>query len=328
MKMRNDLFIGAAQENNIIAVVIFSLDDYINIFGLTIADYKDYLLKLQGFLEDISLDDPVHVVRVPFDLNHFDRWIKQNPQWDGKLEGYGMWALEVAKEPETLASLLAQKSVFPAAPEWERFVVMPLYGVALAMIEDEEDFSWLCGRLPGNRLCNVIEKVRQFFSDVPSLKPFSKLRCKGISVFVGDRFIPPPALEEAEEHFIEVTEIDTPMLVLPVPRQIRITRSMLDLDLSEGFVLLPVLFPLVIAGANEDVQYCENLLVENGGLMPDVSDAISEIFAEKAGGGKPVIVITFAPVNFVERVLEHIDEKIEEGIEEFNKSDRILRRVK
>lgn len=326
--METNLFTGVVQENDILAATIFSLDDYVSIFGGTVDDYKDYLLKLHSLLRNVSLDEPVHIVRVPFDYNRFDRWIKQNPQWKDAQEGYGIWALDVAKEPETLASLLAQKPVFPAAPEWERFVVMPLYGITLAAIENEEDFSWLCGRLPEDKLRNVTEKAKQFFSDVPALKPFSRLRCKGISVFVGDRLIPPPALDEAEEHFVEVTEIDTPRPVLPVPRQIRITRSMLDLDLSEGHVLIPVLFPLVIAGADEDVQYCGNLLEENGGLMPDVSNTIFEIFVKKSKRDNPVAVITFAPANLVEHVLEYVDEKIEEGIEELSKTDRVLRRIK
>lgn len=300
------------------AAAVYQPDDYMVMFSRGIEDYKDYLLNRHYFLEELKENEAVRVIHVSFDRERYSRWLQDNPHWEDGAEARSAWALEVAKNPTVLEEVRSRHPVLPAPPVDEKFTVLVLYGVIPVVMDAPDEIPAVSGRLSHEDIERVALEAREFFSNLPEFERLSPLRCRGMRAFVGDRLVAPPkagAFEDCVNGAVREM-LSTGETVIPVPPACRVRRSDLEDDLAgEMPLLVLLLFPLVLAGAASEVDYCEDLVGENKGKMGSVSEYLREILRGRLGHdgvGEPLFVPEYALEVFLERIIERVDFELED----------------
>ncbi len=264
-----DIFNGVSQENELVAAIVYSLIDYINLFGGTAAQYEDYLLSRFNFLESLSLSKVVRIIDVPFSASGYSRWLDKNPYWKGSREARSAWALDVAKDQKTLAALRA-KHFLPGAPVGEETVSVPYYAVIPTLVGSDKDVKALGGKIPLLYTNQIAGEIREFFNTVPEFKQKSPLRCEGMRLFVGERIIAPRFAEEVMMYFrstlgnLLLTDTNT----LQLPKNCN-TNQHFECLSKKNLVFSPVLLPVVLYGASSELDYCDAFIEEKeASLVP------------------------------------------------------------
>ncbi|WP_353928702.1 hypothetical protein [Desulfofundulus kuznetsovii] len=281
-------------------------------------DYKDYLLNRHYFLEELRENEAVRVIHVPFDRERYVKWLQDNPHWEDGAEARSAWALEVAKDPAALEEVRFRYPVLPAPPLDEEFTVLVLYGVIPVVMETPDEIPAVSGRLPHEDVKQIALEAREFFSGVPEFKWLSPLRCRGVRIYAGERLVAPPKAGTFENYVNDAVRemLNAGEIVIPVPPACRVRRSDLEDDLTgERPLLVLLLFPVVLAGAASEVDYCEDLVEESEGKIGPVSEHLREMLRDKLGHdgvGEPLFVPEYALGMFLERIIESMDFELED----------------
>lgn len=165
----------------------------------------------------------------------------------------------------------------------------------------------------------IAHEVREFFSEVPEFEWLSSLRCRGMRVFVGERLV---ALSKAGAFKDHVTKAVLEILnagesIMSVPPACRVRRSdLLEDDLAgERSLFALLLFPVVLVGAASEIDYCEDLVVKNGGKMNSVSEYLQGVLQDRlkhSNIDEPVFVPEYALRAVLERFVKNIDFELED----------------
>lgn len=272
-----DIFNGVSQENEMVAAIVYSLNDYINLFGGTAVQYEDYLLNRANFLESLSLSNVVRIVDVPFSASGYSKWLNKKPYWKGSSEARSAWALDVAKDQKTLAALRA-KHFLPGVPVGEETVSAPYYAVIPTLIGSDKDVKALGGKIPLPYINQIASEIREFFNTVPEFVQKSPIRCEGMRVFVGERIIAPRFADEVMMYFrstlgnLLLTEANT----FQLPKDCN-THQHFECLNTKNQVFSPVLLPVVLYGASSELDYCDAFIEKNEGFIGSASDIICNL---------------------------------------------------
>jgi len=323
MKQKNmksyGIFDGAAREDTLVAAAVYYYPDYEAIHGSGVDSYRDYLLRRHNFLMGLAAKEPVRVVHVPFDPERYASWLRKNAHWQDGPEARGAWALEVAKDPAELNSLLEKHPALPAAPLEEELTTSVLFGAVPAFFVDSDEAAAAGRRLPRERLADVAKELRAFFAEAPDFQRISPLRCRGLRVFVGERLVPPERAVEAEEALEDTAleMLDGSEQLLPVPAGCRVRRTDFPEEVDEGKnVFAPLLLPVVLAGAASEVEYAESLLEEAGHAVDRVSEAVCralEGISAVRVNGDVLFMSVYEILPFLQDVLESMQCEEPEG---------------
>ncbi|SHE99418.1 hypothetical protein SAMN02745218_01242 [Desulfofundulus australicus DSM 11792] len=301
-----------------VAAAIYLPHDYIAMFSQGMDDYKDYLLNRHYFLEELRENEAVRVIHVPFDRERYVKWLQDNPYWKDGAEARSAWALEVAKNPAALEEVRSRNPVLPAPPLDEEFTVLVFYGVIPVVMEMPDEIPAVSGRLPHEDVEQIALEAREFFSGVPEFKWLSSLRCRGMRIFAGERLVAPPNASAFEDYVNDTVRemLNTREIVISVPSTCRVRRLDLEDDLTgERPLLVLLLFPLVLAGAASEIEYCEDLVEESEGKMGLATKQLREVLRERLGHdrvGEPAFVPEYALGMFLEHVMENMDFELED----------------
>lgn len=263
------IFDGVGRKDHLVAAAVFSFDDYREIKKGGVEQYLDYLLELEDTLDEI--EDPVRILRVPFDWEDYQAWLKESSWQDGP-EARSAWALAVAERPEKLAELRRRRPALPAPPEHEREMVTTLFVPVAAVFRDDVDLEPPVRQLEGQLLAALKEETFGAVPRVPHYRKLSRLRAEGAVVLPGSRLVLPEKLERVEEFFASSSPASGGGGWAAVPRPLRIKRD----DLLEGAPEYPFMaflfFPVVIAGASAEVEFLERWMKETEGFRAATAD--------------------------------------------------------
>lgn len=323
------LFDGVARRDHLVAAAVLGPEDYRDIYGKGIEDYLDYLLELEDVLLD--LEATIRVVRVPFHREMYREWLERSSWQDGP-DARSAWALEVAQNTEMYERLRAERPVLPRAPEEEREVVEVLYVPCPLICHEEPDLGRLPRQLEPETLNNLRNELTDWLPSLPPYRKLSRLRAQGVKFMVGDRLIEPADAYEVEDHFASALPDGGGSGIAKVPRQFRIKVSELEIDAYP--VLIAVLLPLVLRGAEEDVEFLAEWLTEKFVPSTPASEQVRALLqsagweGKKAGPPGPVLTVRGVP-GYLEALFEEYGPEEEEGPhDDTNSRKGSLRRVK
>lgn len=324
------LFDGVARRDHLVAAAVLGPDDYREIYGKGMEDYLDYLLELEDTLLDV--DGTVKVVRVPFHREMYREWLEHSTWQDGP-EARSAWALEVAQNVESYERLRAERPVLPRAPEEEREVVEVLYLPCPLLCYNEEDLQRLSRQLDGQALARLWDKIMAWIPPLPPYRKLSRLRARGLTLAFGDRLIEPADVYELEHHFTSLLLGGSESGIAKVPRRFRIKVPELEIEVYP--LLIAVLLPLVLRGAEEDVEFLAEWLTEKFVPGTTVSEEVRAVLrsagweGEKAGPPGPLLTARGVP-GYLEALFEKYEPEEEEGGPDDGRGSRkrTIRRVK
>lgn len=321
------IYDAVAREDNLVAAAMYFWDDYKEMFKGSVEEYKDYLLERHNFLENLKAAEPVRVVHVPFDPAEYFRWLENSSCWRNGPEARSAWVLDAVKNPEVMERLLKKRPVIPAAPVEEELETLVIFGAVPVVLASEEEAMLIGGRLPRRYLLNVVLEFRRFFAEVPDLQRMSRLRYRGMRLFIGERLVMPDSMSEAEE-FLEdevLKLLPGKERFVPVPPDCRVRRFKLPQEIGcvengeISVVFCPLMLPVVLVGASADIEYCRALLADESGVIEPVSEILCAIFNEMLSSGIRSLIFfdTAYEIEYFLETLEkttHMREKAEDGI--------------
>ena len=304
-----DIFPGIAREGNLVAATVYFPEDYPGKL-----EYGDYLLERHDYLSELIYSDAVRVISVPFSRGSFERWLESNPCWkkaDSATKAHSAWALDVAKSPQTLADLFSERPYLPAPPLQEKTNVLVIYGIVPTVIHADAATNPMSGRLPRSLAELVHAEFQQYFSACPPFRQLGELRCSGLKIHVGDRFVAASALDEFEVYALSETvkHIQSPLLHVPRHCRVNVARP----DGPEGEALLTFsLLPVVLVGSGVELDYCEGLIRKNDGFVSNKVDSVLSEYARHRLGVAVDGVFPFFPAEealfMMEQAISSIDE--------------------
>lgn len=308
---------GVARDGNIIAATFYMPEDYVQMFGKTIEEYKDYLLERHIYLEEMIDTEPVKVTHVPFDPGDYARWLEENSFWRDSSEARSAWALEKAKNPAALRALSEKYPVRPAAPVEEEREARVFCVLVPLLLTDEDEVRLAGRRLPREHLSALASELKRIFAGAEEYTKISSLRCRGMKMFIGERFVPVSDADEAEtlleQEALKLVDDESAGPFLSVPPSCRVCGSkLLDSVRGDKFALVPVMLPVILVGSASELNYCENLL--EGEELEQVSgivcDMINGMFTAEIDGPMPVVPIWEAEI-IADEMLSSITEREE-----------------
>lgn len=290
---------GVAREGNVVAAAYYTPEDYGRLFGKGLDEYKDYLIERQDFLDGIKNTEAVKIIHVPFDPDDYKEWFKKKVAWLDGSEARSAWALEKAKDPAALRALSEKYPVRPAAPVEEKREARA-FGALVPLFLAEEDEARAAGRrLPRERLLSFASKLKELLAGTEEYTKISALRCKGVKLFIGERFVSVSKTDEAEDileqEALKLADDEGADAIMNVPSPCRVRGSEIPCgEEEEGFVLLPVVLPVVLVGSVSELDYCERLLEDAdeedlGRASEVICSMVSDIFKAKVKGSVPIV---------------------------------------
>ncbi len=288
MKSYN-IFPGISREDELVAAPVYFPEDYPG----DPEEYKDYLLERDAFLCDLAHTDAVRIIEFPFSAPRFKKWLASNPQWEkvDVYEAHSAWALDVAKDPGELAAVVKERPCLPAPPFGEEIGTLVLYGIVPTVLEIDATVNPMGGRLPEELTNLVLAEFRRLLSACPPYRRLSRLRCTGLKVHVGDRFVAPDAAEEFEDYVRSGAVRDLEEPVLHVPRRFR--PHTVDGNYEGEALFTFSLLPVVLVGSGVELDYCEGLFKKSISFDSEkINGAVRELVRQRLG------VIMDGPVPF------------------------------
>ncbi|HUW66380.1 MAG TPA: hypothetical protein VMW83_17105 [Spirochaetia bacterium] len=322
------IFDGVAREDHLVAAAVYFPEDFAAFYGSK-EDYQDYLLERHNFLEDLYLDEAVRIVHVPFDPADYRTWLKSHGNWTEGPEARSAWAMARAADEDALNILKKKHSFLPAAPTGEELVVSVFFGVVPVLLAVKDDLTRIGKRLDSGRLTRITDAFLQQLPGAPAFKRLSALRCGGMRVFVGDRLTHPVHIDDVETALEKQASqvLEQPENILAVPRPYSLSRPDFALE-QDAVIFTPALLPLVLVGADDSVNYTENLLESVHGELAAVSDQV----VSSIGALKLSVEITgsipFVPGYEVYDLLEYMYQNLEEQADREQVAVRKIKRSK
>jgi len=322
------IFDGVAREDHLVAAAVYFPEDYAAFYGSQ-EDYQDYLLERHNFLEDLYLDEAVRVVHVPFDMADYRRWLTGNTAWTEGPEARSAWALAQAAGEDALEALKQKHPLLPAAPREEELVVSVFFGVVPVLLAVRDDLARIGKRLDSGRLTRIADVFGRNLPGAPVFRRLSPLRCRGMRVFVGDRLTHPVHIDDVETALEKQAAgtVDQPGNILAVPKPYSLSRPDFALE-QDSVIFTPALLPLVLVGADDAVNYAENLLESLHGEMPAVSDQVVGTIAALHLSVEITGSIPFVPGYEVYDLLEYMYQNLEEQADREQVTVKKLKRSK
>lgn len=325
-----DIFNGVAQENELVAAIAYSLNDYVNIFGGTAAQYEDYLLGRHNFLESLSFSNVIRVIDVPFSPSGFNHWLAKNPYWNGNQEARSAWALDTAKDQKTL-TLLRAKHFLPGAPVGEETASVPYFLIIPALVGSDEDIKALGDKIPISLLESIASEIRSLFKAVPEFRKKSNLRCEGMRLFIGERIIAPRFAEETMMCFQTLLDglLLTDSNIFQLPKDFN-THQLFECLNTKNTVFSPMLLPVILHGASSELDYCSGYLEKQENFIGAASDLICDYVKNEVGVNLLDTEAVFIHGINLNYCLEFFYNKIEIDSPQVSKKKRntVLKRIK
>jgi len=322
------IFDGVAREDHLVAAAVYFPEDFAAFYGSR-EDYQDYLLERHNFLEELYLDEAVRIVHVPFDPADYRTWLKSHAGWTEGPEARSAWALARAVDEDALNTLKKRYSFLPAAPTGEELVVSVLFGVVPVLLAVKDDLTRIGRRLDAARLSRIAGTFLKQAPGAPSFRRISPLRSYGMRVFVGDRLTHPVHIDDVEAALDKQVYqmLDQRENVLAVPRPYSLSRPDFILE-QDAVIFTPALLPLVLVGADDAVNYTENLLESVHGELPAVSDEVVATIAALKLSVEITGSIPFVPGYEVYDLLEYMYQNLEEQADREQVAVRKIKRGK
>lgn len=261
-------------------------------------DYLDFLLEQENALFGSS--DPVRIVRVPLDLDHYGAWLSKNSYWRDGLEARAAWALDVAENPQELAAVIEKNPVVPRAPENQEEV--SVYFAALVFpLDSINEAGKLALKFDAVAAEEIARAVEGAVPGRPEFKKVSRLRADGMRAVVGNRLVLLPDLNEVESYLESVVPVVREKAV-DVPRQFKITKSALEDVEFPAYVA--AFLPVAFHGAADVLDFWEEYLMNKSRILPELTGALTVALQKTVGALSPVGVIPLVPQYEVEFYLD------------------------
>ena len=303
---------GVARRDYLVAAAVYGPEDYSRLYpGADVEAYKDYLLKLENFLE-YEVEGPARVERVPFDLAAYRAWLERYPHWRDGAEARGAWALAVAEDPEELRRLRAKKPVLPRAPVEEETDEFVLFAVLFTGLESFEEVKILAERFSEEETRALVEALREALPAVPEFTRLSPLRARGVRVVVGSRLVLPHQADEVagilRSNLLRGIKKDTTVFILP--RWCRVRHA--DFRDANFPVLVPLLAVVGCCGASGDLRCWEDAVEDQMGEFAVFERAFQRLVEKKLGREEVVLSAALVPEYVLEDFLEAWMREVEE----------------
>lgn len=311
------IFDGVGQHNNLVVAAVPDYETWKKLNGSDkVDDYLDFLLEQEDALFDSS--DPVRVVRVPLDLEHYSAWLAKNSYWRDSPEARAAWALDVAENPKELAAIIRKNPVLPRAPE-NREEVSVYFAVLVFPLDSINEANKLAVKFESATVEEIARAVENAMPGVLEFKKVSRLRADGMRSVVGNRLVLLPDLDEVES-YLESAVPAVRGKVVDVPRQFKITRN--DLEDVEFPAYVAAFLPVVFHGAVDVLDFCEDYLMNKSRVLPELTGALTVAFQKTVGVFSPVGIMPLVPQYEVEFYLDwlfNVDTQPEAGGEKEDK---------
>jgi hypothetical protein len=317
-----------AREDHLVAAAVYFPEDFAAFYGSK-EDYQDYLLERHNFLEDLYLDEAVRIVHVPFDPADYQTWLKAHNGWTEGQEARSAWALARAVDEDALNTLKKKQSFLPSAPTGEELVVSVFFGVVPVLLAVKDDLARIGKRLDAGRLTRVADAFSKQLPGAPAFHRLSPLRCGGMRIFVGDRLTHPVHIDDVETALEKQVYqvLEQPDSILAVPRPYSFSRPDFALE-QDAVIFTPALLPLVLVGADDSVNYAENLLESVHGELTAVSDQVVGTIGALKLSVEITGSIPFVPGYEVYDLLEYMYQNLEEQADREQVAVRKIKRNK
>jgi hypothetical protein len=293
------IFDGVGRHNNLVVAAVPDYETWQKVNGSgKVDDYLDFLLEQENALFDGS--DPVRVVRVPLDLEHYSAWLAKNSYWRDGPEARAAWALDVAENPKELSAVIRKNPVLPRAPE-NREEVLVYFAVLVFPLDSINEAGKLALKFDTTTAEEIARVVEKAVPGKPEFKKVSRLRADGMRAVVGNRLILLPNLNEVESYLESVVPVVREKTV-DIPRQFKITKS--DLEDVEFPAYVAAFLPVAFHGAADVLDFWEEYLVSKSRILPELTGALTVALQKTAGALSPVGVMPLVTQHEVEFYLD------------------------
>ena len=280
------IYDGVARHNNLVVAAVPDYETWKKLSGSDkVDDYLDFLLEQESALLDST--DPVRVVRVPLDLEHYSAWLAKNSYWRDGPEARAAWALDVAENPKELSAVIRKNPVLPRAPE-NREEVSVYFAVLVFSLDSLNEAGKLMWKLDPASAEEIARAIESAVPDKVSFKKVSRLRADGVRVVVGNRLVLLPNLAEVESYLEKIVPAVRNRAV-DIPRQYKVTRE--DLSDVEFPALVSAFLPVAFHGAADVLDYCDDFLSERARLVPEMLGALQKAAGNEKFGFAPLVSI-------------------------------------
>ncbi|SHF15276.1 hypothetical protein SAMN02745133_01939 [Desulforamulus putei DSM 12395] len=288
-------------------MLIYPFKDYKKYFGGNIEDYKDYLVNRHFHREHFE-EEPVRIIDVPFVFEEYRKWNKGIDTVDA----HRRWALKMAEDTDSMEKLNKLVPILPLPPLQECSTVQIIFAFIPLIFQDKQDIKTIGARLPEKTLYRIIDVLKNKFSDLPNYETISKLRCRGVKYSVADRLIPPDSLQQIEENIEDLFQNDRLKDIYQVPKNLRATAKNLETKTREDMIIGFAFLPIVVVGADAEIEYIETMLEyyehELNTLSPVICDLVNSVLGNTFLDGSVLLFSNADKINaFLKEIFKNLD---------------------
>ncbi|MDH7576580.1 MAG: hypothetical protein QHH75_01915 [Bacillota bacterium] len=300
------VFDGVAWRDRLVVVAAYDFSSWQKITGSEeVEAYKDFLIEQENVVQQLKNNRTVLVIRVPFDAEDYQAWLKANPDLRDGPEARGIWALTAAEDHLKLVALFRKYPDLPRVPE-DCESVRVFFGIFLAPLSCLEEADYLDQEIPRQDLEKIVRGLQAELPALTSFERVSRLRAKGARVVVCNHFITDWDAGDVETLLNQDLCFRSSSLYNYTPRT-KIRESLEGTGEKSMFPLAAgLLLPVAFHGAANVLDFLESCLEEFCGMLPGFSEGVIAVI-EKMLRRKGILgVVPLVPSYLAESLLENL----------------------
>lgn len=188
-------FIYAKQQ---LIYVTYSQEDFEELWGGDLTDYKDFLLIRQREFQKWQEEHfGAWIIMVPFDKEDYSNWLKRNPLRRHHRDKHASWALWVAQNPEHLKKIRARHPLQNYVLKDESLQAFLFAWFLPLIVNKSAGMRLLKQAIPQDMLCEIRQElISRIMQPLPEFRRISALRGFGATILFGDKLVYPDAIDQ------------------------------------------------------------------------------------------------------------------------------------
>jgi hypothetical protein len=188
-------FIYAKQQ---LIYVTYSQEDFEELWGGDLTDYKDFLLIRQREFQKWQEEHfGAWIIMVPFDKEDYSNWLKRNPLRRHHRDKHASWALWVAQNPEHLKKIRARHPLQNYVLKDESLQAFLFAWFLPLIVNKSAGMRLLKQAIPQDMLCEIRQElISRIMPPLPEFRRISALRGFGATILFGDKLVYPDAIDQ------------------------------------------------------------------------------------------------------------------------------------
>ncbi len=198
---------GFTSDERLLIYVTYSFEDFQDIWGGDLEQYKDFLLARQREFQQWQEDYfGSWIVLVPFDKSDFSSWLRRNPTRNLCRDKHASWALWVARNPKHLEYIRGLHPLQHYILKDESLKALLFAWFLPTVIPDASKIHSLRQALPQDFLYRLRKQfISKTLHPLPDFQRFSPSRGSGATILLGDHLVDPETIDKISDHVEEST---------------------------------------------------------------------------------------------------------------------------